>query len=276
MDQATKSNKRKSDGDIPKDAKRPMSSHVCPEQGNSTTIAPEPVDSVYHVVYAHRFNAATTTEAIDRSHEMLQRVNKASTLRVETTTEGPVVVNPEGLNYARTMVDAKERAKEVEKLQAELHELQARDPQLEAAWDECVAVRRRFIATYKRDNGLSMGLHDDKVIEDGNMTAHGGSCIIDARICHEDPVSPTDRDAARYNDIKGDSALAKTIDGMNRHASAVSNKRKTATQTLRETFATFITELQTNGITNDWNPNSAVGKAYDDFTRANTYKHDDK
>lgn len=84
------------------------------------------------------------------------------------------------------------------------------------------------------------------------------------------------RISARYNDIKGDSALAKTIDGMDRHASAVSNKRKTATQTLRETFATFITELQTNGITNDWDANSAVGKAYDDFTRADTYKRSGK
>lgn len=84
-----------------------MSSHVGPEQGNSTTIAPEAVESVYHVVYAHRLNAATTTEAIDRSHKLLQRVDKASTLRVETTTDGQVVVNPEGLNYARTAMRTK-------------------------------------------------------------------------------------------------------------------------------------------------------------------------
>lgn len=58
---------------------------------------------------------------------------------------------------------------------------------------------------------------------------------------------------------------------MNRHATAVANKDKRATQAFRDAFARFTTELRETGIMNDWHPRPGIGEAYNDLKKTNTY-----
>jgi hypothetical protein len=43
-------------------------------------------------------------------------------------------------------------------------------------------VRSRFISTFKRDKLLRTDPSDIKIIQDGNVTAHGGDTVVDAML----------------------------------------------------------------------------------------------
>lgn len=108
-----------------------------------------------------------------------------------------MVDNAKELDY---VPNGNERTKHIERLHTELDTTKGKGLPLQDAWHEYVVVRRRFLETCKRDKREWMK-HNHNIIETGNQTVHGGSCIIDAHICQES--GPHSNDAEIYQQLYG-------------------------------------------------------------------------
>ncbi|OJJ07283.1 hypothetical protein ASPVEDRAFT_33513 [Aspergillus versicolor CBS 583.65] len=145
------------------------------EQGaRRTHRPPEREGSVYEAVPSREVDTTGSAEVTDLSQRPLQSPENSRALRVETTPDGEVVDN------ARAVTDANEHTRHIERVHTESGTTKEKGLSLQAAWSECVAVRRRFLATYKRDK-KEWTKHDRKIINTGNQAVQDGTHPNDTR-----------------------------------------------------------------------------------------------
>ncbi|CUS11649.1 unnamed protein product, partial [Tuber aestivum] len=168
----------------------------------------------------------------------------------------------------------------ISSLEKELGVVNDRLSTLTLALREYRQVRERFISTYRRDKLHDATARDFKIIQEGNVVAHGGDAAADA-LLHDGPDRRTDTMVYRrlYGMHPSDVRLIRhkqTLDILSIHAGVVADDKKTGTEEFYEKFKVFIERFDnSNHNVNYLNvePGTDVTSAYWQLLHCQIYKN---
>jgi len=166
---------------------------------------PGSADQMYEAILMAKSFIGTRENIQQHARKTLKHVLQTEKLEVEKLNENLCVGNSSGIDLITKFQTQNEaHAKEIESLhkliakhktESELStkSMEERIGTLTRSSESYKLMRNRFLSTYKRDYLKNETTADTIIIDDGNMSAHGGDVVFDASL-YEGPEARADID----------------------------------------------------------------------------------